>query len=70
MLQINTGKLYATGIGRTNQLRGVLYTNLKLPWRDDIVTKVGTLRSTDGRKGSQALVYELEEHMVLPLMQN
>lgn len=63
MLQINTAKLYATGIGRTNQLRGVLYTNLKLPWRDDIVTKVGTLRSTDGRKGSQALVYELEEHM-------
>lgn len=63
MLQINTGKLYATGIGRTNQLRGVLYTNLKLPWRDDIVTKVGTLRSTDGRTGSQALVYELEEHI-------
>ncbi|AQY66433.1 hypothetical protein [Pseudomonas veronii] len=63
MLQINTGKLYTTGIGRTNQLRGVLYTNLKLPWRDDIVTTCGTLRSTDGRKGSQALVYELEEHM-------
>ena len=63
MLQINTGKLFSTGIGRTNQLRGVLYTNLKLPWRDDIVTKAGTLRSTDGRKGNQALVYELEEHM-------
>ena len=63
MLQINTGKLFSMGIGRTNQLRGVLYTNLKLPWRDDIVTKAGTLRSTDGRKGSQALVYELLENM-------
>lgn len=63
MLQINTGKLFPKGIGRTNLLRGVLYTNLKLPWRDDIVTKAGTLRSTDARKGNQALVYELEEHM-------
>ncbi|TRN80715.1 hypothetical protein DT385_09395 [Pseudomonas syringae] len=62
MLQINTGKLFSTGIGRTNELRGVLYTNLKLA-RRDIFTKAGTLRSTDGRKGTQALVYELQEHM-------
>jgi len=63
MLQINTGKLFANGVGRTNQLRGVLYTNLKLYWRDDVVTGAGTLRSTGGRKGSLALVYELEERM-------
>jgi hypothetical protein len=63
MLQINTGKLFANGVGRTNQLRGVLYTNLKLYWRDDVVTGAGTLRTTGGRKGSLALVYELEEQM-------
>lgn len=48
MLQINSGKLFQNGIGRTNSLRGVLYTNLKLPWQRDVVTAAGTLRETDG----------------------
>ncbi|MGP9801148.1 hypothetical protein [Rheinheimera sp. NSM] len=60
MLQINTGKLFANGVGRTNDLRGVLYSNLKLAFCDDIITAAGTLRTTQGRN-SNAIVYELEE---------
>src|SRR5690554_5542490 len=63
MLQINSGKLFQNGIGRTNSLRGVLYTNLKLPWQRDVVTAAGTLRETDGGRGSRAIVYELEERI-------
>lgn len=61
MLQINSGKLFTNGVGHTNLLRGVLYTNLKLPWRHDLVTCVGTLRETDGPRGNLAIIYELEE---------
>ena len=63
MLQINTGKLFRRDIGRTNALRGVLYTNLKLPWQRDIVTRAGTLRSTDTGRGNNAIVYEIEERI-------
>jgi len=62
MLQINTGKLFTRDVGRTNNLRGVLYTN---GWfgPEDLETKAGTLRSTDGERGSLAIVYELEERI-------
>jgi hypothetical protein len=51
MLQINTGKLFSRGTGRTNKLRGVLYTN---GWfgREDLKTAAGTLRATGGERGS------------------
>lgn len=63
MLQINTGKLFTRPVGRTNQLRGVLYTNARLPWQQDIVTAAGTLRSTDSGPHGRAVVYELEERI-------
>ena len=49
MLQINSGKLYPNGVGRKNQLRGILYSNLFLIGLDDtpIVTAAGTLRQVD-----------------------
>lgn len=63
MLQINTGKLYKRGVGRTNQLTGVLYANVRLPYERDIVTGAGTLRSTGSGPADFALVYHLEERI-------
>lgn len=63
MLQINTGKLYKNGVGRTNQLIGVLYANVRLPYGRAIVTTAGTLRSTGSGPADLALVYELEERI-------
>ncbi len=53
MLQINTGKLYRRGVGRTNQLTGVLYANVRLPYERAIVTGAGTIRMQD--QGRQTL---------------
>jgi hypothetical protein len=61
MLQINSGKLFTRGVGRKNQLRGVLYSNVEFRFGEDIVTRAGTLRVTDGIRGSRAIVYEIEE---------
>lgn len=62
MLQINTGKLFTRGVGRTNRLRGVLYSNLYL--RDEpIVTEAGTLLGTNALRDSLSLVYELDERI-------
>jgi len=63
MLQINSGKLFSRGIGRTNHLRGVLYSNLELFYGDDVVTAAGSLRETDGRRGNRAIVYEIDENI-------
>lgn len=63
MLQINTGKLFTRGVGRTNSLRGVLYSNLRLTLGHDLVTAAGTLRETDGARGSRAIVFEIEEQI-------
>ncbi len=63
MLQINSGKLYTRCVGRTNQLRGVLYSNLELCYGKDVPTAAGTLRETDGIRGNRAIVYEIEERI-------
>lgn len=63
MLQINTGKLYTRGVGRTNQLTGVLYANVRLPHGRAIVTGAGTLRPTGSGPMDLALVYEIEERI-------
>ncbi|WP_168012082.1 hypothetical protein [Halomonas salinarum] len=63
MLQINTGKLYERGVGRKNQLTGVLYANVRLPYEREIVTAAGTLRSAGSNSGDIALVYEIEERI-------
>lgn len=62
MLQINTGKLFIRGVGRTNALRGVLYSNGCFHF-DDLETAAGTLRATGGERGDLAVVYELEERI-------
>ncbi|WP_320195995.1 hypothetical protein RMR10_022850 [Agrobacterium rosae] len=63
MLQINSAKLFSRGIGRTNHLRGVLYSNLELCYGHDVVTAAGSLRETDGRRGNRAIVYEIDERI-------
>ncbi|MHC2331956.1 hypothetical protein [Bradyrhizobium sp. USDA 4454] len=63
MLQINSGKLYTRGVGRTNHLRGVLYSNLELCYGYDVATAAGVLRTTDGMRGNRAVVYEIEERI-------
>ena len=63
VLQINSGKLYSRGVGRTNHLRGVLYSNLELCYGYDVVTAAGTLRETDGPRGNRAIVFEIEEQI-------
>lgn len=63
MLQINTGKLFSREVGWTNSLRGVLYSNLRLACEHDLITAAGTLRETDGVRGSRAIVFEIEERM-------
>lgn len=63
MLQINTGKLFKRGVGRTNSLRGVLYSNLKLPYNSDIITNAGILRSTESGHHDDEILYEIEERI-------
>jgi hypothetical protein len=63
LLQINTGKLYGRGVGRRNQLTGVLYSNVRLPLGRVIVTDAGTLKSTGFGLADMALVYDLEERI-------
>jgi hypothetical protein len=65
VLQINSGKLYPNGVGRKNQLRGILYSNLLLTGLDDtpVVTAAGTLLQVDPFASPRPLVYELTEQM-------
>lgn len=63
MLQINTGKLFTRGIGRTNQLTGVLYSNARLPFERTVATGAGTMRATGSGPSDLALVYDLEERI-------
>jgi len=63
MLQLISGKLFQSEPGRTNKLRGVLYTNLYLPAEDPIETAGGTLLRVDATKHARALVYEVLERM-------
>ena len=65
MLQINSGKLFTRGVGRTNRLTGVLYSNLRLPHERDIVTPAGSLRATGSGPADLALVYEIDERIEL-----
>jgi hypothetical protein len=67
MLQINSGKLYQRGVGRRNNLRGVLYTNLNMMAHDEpIVTLAGSLLPADSRHSPNTVVYELVEQMESP----
>jgi hypothetical protein len=63
MLQISSGKLYPDGVRRTNELRGVLYSNLFLFRMDDgpIVTAAGRLQQVDATGTPHPLIYEITE---------
>ena len=63
-LQMASGKLFRSDPARTNELRGVLYTNLDLP--APLQTDAGKLVPTNNLR-ERALVYELKEHMEHPL---
>lgn len=63
MLQINTGKLFTRGIGRTNHLRGVLYSNVHLPRDEAVITRAGTLLDTHSLRSNRPLVYEIDENI-------
>lgn len=61
MLQICSGKLFQNDIEYRNNLRGVIYTNLKLFGDQKIETQAGVMLSTSSLGASTAIVYELEE---------
>lgn len=62
-LQMASGKLFRSDPARTNELRGILYTNLDLA--APLSTNAGRLVPTDSLR-ERELVYELQEHMELP----
>src|ERR1035441_6074259 len=66
MLQIASGKLFAREPGHRNELRGVLYTNLRLDREKPIETAVGRLLPTSTLRDAKTLVYELTELIEAP----
>lgn len=60
MLQIASGRLFREKPGRRNELRGVLYTNLRMYDRT-LETAAGRLLSASNLSDSKTLVYELTE---------
>ncbi|MGF1719122.1 hypothetical protein L4D20_03650 [Vibrio kyushuensis] len=61
MLQICSGKMFQRDIEYRNNLRGILYTNLRLNRDKKLDTEAGSLLSTSNLGQSNAIVYELEE---------
>lgn len=61
MLQICSGKLFQRNVEYRNQLRGVIYTNLRLPRDETLQTVAGSLLPTSSLGPSNAVVYEIEE---------
>ena len=62
-LQMASGKLFHSPPTRTNELRGILYTNLQLP--EPLQTKAGRLIPTNSRRGP-VLLFEMQEHIEYP----
>lgn len=61
MLQIASGKLFTRGVGRRNQLRGILHSNLFIDRERSIETAAGKLLPTSTLHFAQMIVYEFEE---------
>lgn len=61
MLQIASGKLFAQKPAQSNQLRGVVYTNLQLFGGEPIETGAGRLLPTSSLSDTKDAVYELTE---------
>ena len=62
-LQMASGKLFRSEPARTNELRGILYSNLVL--LDPLQTNAGRLVPTDSLRPG-GIVYEMKEHMEHP----
>ena len=63
-LQIASGKLFHSEPVRTNELYGVLHTNLELP--GSFQTKAGEIIPTNNL-GVNTLIFKIQEHMEQPL---
>lgn len=63
MLQICSGKLFQNTVEYRNQLRGIIYTNLRFGFgrAEKLDTEAGFLLSTSNLGQSNAIVYEIEE---------
>ncbi|WP_242165232.1 hypothetical protein [Lysobacter sp. M15] len=61
MLQIASGKLFSRPVGRRNEHRGILYTNLRLGRDDPLETVAGRLLPATTLDDSRAVVYEAVE---------
>lgn len=61
MLQIASGKLFASKPAQRNELRGVVYTNLLLYGREPIETAAGRLLPTSSVGVPNSAVYEITE---------
>lgn len=61
MLQICSGKLFQEDVEYKNQLRGIIYTNLRFDRESAINTDAGSLLPTSYLGSSNTLIYELEE---------
>ncbi|HHZ8505011.1 TPA: hypothetical protein ACWL6U_002511 [Morganella morganii] len=61
MLQICSGKLFQKEVQYRNNLRGVIYTNLRLFGDTRIDTAAGSILSTSNLGQSNTIVYEIEE---------
>lgn len=63
MLQICSGKLFQNNVEYRNQLRGVIYTNLRFGFgrEEKLDTAAGSILSTSNMGLSNAIIYEIEE---------
>lgn len=61
MLQIGLGKLFKRDIEYQNNLKGIIYTNLRLLRDQKIETVAGSLIPTTNSNESNAVIYEIEE---------
>ncbi|CDH41985.1 TPA: hypothetical protein ACF00A_002194 [Acinetobacter nosocomialis] len=61
MLQICTGKLFSKDIEYRNNLKGIIYTNLKLFRDEKIQTKAGSIVYAENASSPNTVIYEIEE---------
>lgn len=66
MLQICSGKFFQSDKLRTNNLKGIIYTNLNLSGNVQICTKAGTITSIENITQPYTLLYQVEEKIESP----
>ncbi|HDS0923445.1 TPA: hypothetical protein QDZ10_001922 [Stenotrophomonas maltophilia] len=63
MLQINTGKLYPDGVGRSQTIRGIFYSNICLRGLPELHTAAGVVIAADQLRGTNTLILQMEERL-------